>query len=157
QVEVVCRSHLVRTLHDKSEDVVMSDVSSEYGLNTEQDRAFRIVTQHSVNPLAEQLRMYIGGMGGTGKTRVLNAINAYFTLQGESNRLIAVAPTGTSAALVKGSMYHFTFGINETQCGTISKKVLAEVKDRLAGVEYVFLDEVSMLSCADLYKISSRL
>ncbi len=157
QVEVIHKSHLVRSLHDETEEIIMSEIGKEYSLNAEQERAFRIVAQHSANPMAEQLRMYVGGMGGTGKTRVLNALTAYFRRQGESRRLITVAPTGTAAALVKGSTYHFMFGINESQRNTMSKKSMAEVKDRLAGVNYVFLDEVSMLSCADLYKISSRL
>jgi len=33
----------------------------------------------------------------------------------------------------------------------------AQVKTRLDGVEYIFLDEVSMVSCDDNYKISSQL
>ena len=33
----------------------------------------------------------------------------------------------------------------------------AQVKTRLEGVEYIFLDEVSMVSCDDNYKISSQL
>ncbi|PBK91906.1 hypothetical protein ARMGADRAFT_893466, partial [Armillaria gallica] len=140
-----------------NEEVIISEISAEYSLNTEQERAFHIVAQHSANPMAEQLRMYVRGMGGTGKTRVLNALTAYFCCQGESRQLIAIAPTGMAAALIKGSTYHFTFGINESQRNTVSKKTMAEVKDHLAGVNYVFLDEVSMLSCTDLYKISSQL
>ena len=34
---------------------------------------------------------------------------------------------------------------------------LMEVKQRLQGVDYIFMDEVSMLSCKDIYKISERL
>ncbi len=109
------------------------------------------------DPAAEQLKMYIGGMGGTGKTHVLNALTAYFKEQGESRRLIVVAPTGSAAALVKGSTYHFMFGINECHSDNISRKTLAEFKERLEGVDYVFLDEVSMLSCVDMYHISARL
>jgi hypothetical protein len=33
----------------------------------------------------------------------------------------------------------------------------AQVKARLDGVEYIFLDEVSMVACDDNYKISSQL
>ena len=34
---------------------------------------------------------------------------------------------------------------------------LAQVKTRLHGVDYMFFDEVSMLSCRDLYRICARL
>ncbi|SJL13082.1 uncharacterized protein ARMOST_16519 [Armillaria ostoyae] len=157
QVEIVRKKHLVRSQHDESDDVIVSRVEGDYGLNEEQQRAFRIVSQHSSNPAAEQLKMYIGGMGGMGKTWVLNALTAYFKEQGESRRLVVVAPTGSAAALVKGSTYHFMFGINECHGDTISRKALAEFKERLEGVDYVFLDEVSMLSCVDMYRISAHL
>jgi hypothetical protein len=34
---------------------------------------------------------------------------------------------------------------------------IALVKGRLEGVEYIFLDEVSMVACHEMYKISSQL
>ncbi len=49
------------------------------------------------------------------------------------------------------------FDINECQGNSMSKKSMAEVKERLAGVDYIFMDEVSMLLYTDLYKISSHL
>ncbi|KAK0472966.1 hypothetical protein IW261DRAFT_1570336 [Armillaria novae-zelandiae] len=39
----------------------------------------------------------------------------------------------------------------------MSRKAMVEVKEHLHSVDYVFLDEVSMLSCANMYRISSRL
>ncbi len=65
------------------------------------------------------------------KTRVLNALISYFRAQGESRRLVVVAPTGTAAALINGSTYHFMFGINECNGDSILKKSLSEVKGRL--------------------------
>ncbi|KAK0215543.1 P-loop containing nucleoside triphosphate hydrolase protein, partial [Armillaria fumosa] len=157
QVEITHKSHLVRSLHDQSDEAIITGVNDLFSLNAEQERAFRIVAQHTGNPCAEQLKMYVGGMGGTGKSRVLNALIEYFKQQGESRRLIVVAPTGTAASIVQGSTYHYMFGINEINKDTMSRKAMAEVKERLHGVDYVFLDEVSMLSCADMYRISSRL
>ncbi|PBK88618.1 hypothetical protein ARMGADRAFT_902102, partial [Armillaria gallica] len=124
-----------------------------FKLNKEQDQAFSIVAQHTMSRISEQLQMYIGGMGGTGKSQVLKALTEFFRLRNESTRLVHVAPTGTAASIIKDSTYHFMFGINEFTV----KKSLGEVKARLSGVEYVFLDKVSMLSCANLYKISDRL
>ncbi|PBK59985.1 hypothetical protein ARMSODRAFT_843773, partial [Armillaria solidipes] len=141
----------------ESDEVIVSRVMESYGLNTEQDRAFHIVAQHSGDPSAKQLRMYIGGMGRTGKSRVLSALREYFESQGEGRCLIVVVPTGTATAIVKGSTYHYMFGINESRGDTVSRKTLAEVKEHLMGVDYIFLDEVSMLSCADLYRISACL
>ena len=93
--------------------------------------------------------MYVGGMGGTGKSRVLHAVQSMFDTRGERTRMIVLAPTGTAAALVKGSTYHYVLGINDLKRkdGEIDFSNLGEVKERLLGVDYIFMDEVSMLSC----------
>ena len=65
-----------------------------------------------------------------------------------------MAPTGNAAALVGGSTYHSILGLNDKGSFTVS---LAKVRSRLDGVDYTFLDEVSMLSCHDMYKISVQL
>ena len=36
-------------------------------------------------------------------------------------------------------------------------KTMIQVHTRLQGVDYIFLDEISMLSCHDMYKISAQL
>ncbi|PBK84601.1 hypothetical protein ARMGADRAFT_859516, partial [Armillaria gallica] len=153
--------HLQKQQNGASETDKVTDISHmvalEFGLNKEQEHAYRIIVQHAQSPLPEQLKMYIGGMGGTGKTQVLKAVMKYFDSKEESHHMIRVAPTGTASSLVKGSMYHFMFGINEFTGGEVSKKTLGEVKARLQGVKYIFFDKVSMLSCSDLYKISARL
>jgi hypothetical protein len=44
----------------------------EFTLNTEQARAFRIISEHSLTNDSPPLRMYLDGAGGTGKSRVIN-------------------------------------------------------------------------------------
>jgi len=53
---------------------LIEDVVTKFKLNSEQERAFRIVANHAVTPGAEQLIMYVGGMGGTGKSQVIKAL-----------------------------------------------------------------------------------
>ena len=98
--------------------------------------------------------MYIGGMAGTGKSQVIKALAAFFEKQIKPYHLIVVAPTGIAAALVGGSTYHSILGIND-KCATNTS--IAKVRTRLDGVDDMFLDEVSMLSCHDLYTISAQL
>lgn len=124
-------------------------------LNTEQERVFRIVTNHATTKNPGRLQLYLGGMGGTGKSQVLKTLDHFFTLRHESHRLVVVAPTGTSASVVDGSTYHFVFGINgfiEGQYHNLRND--AATQARLTGADYVFIDESSLLSCRDLYKIS---
>ncbi len=155
-VKIVDKSFLEKKFfsqeyYERSEGIVQ-----KFKLNTEQERAFKIVANHAISPYAPQLRMYLGGMGGTGKTQVIKALISFFTLLGRQHEFSLMAPTGTAAALIGGSTYHYALGINE-QSGKITVKQKSQVKSRLLGVKYIFLDEVSMLSCRDMCKISERL
>ena len=155
-VRVVDKSYMSRSFSSKVWQGTIQDVSKQFNLNEEQDRAFRIVANHACSPDSDQLKMNIAGMAGTGKSQVLKALVLFFKLKKESHRFIIVALTGSAAALLQGSTYHSVFGIN-SDGKQISGIQLAQVKERLQGVRYVFLDEVSMLSCRDMYLISARL
>ncbi|KAF5385898.1 hypothetical protein D9615_002210 [Tricholomella constricta] len=154
-VEIVDKSYLNRKCKSGKWASTIDNLVLDFGLNKEQCRAFTIVANHAANPASEQLKMYIGGMGGTGKTQVLKALMKYFDMRKETHRIIVVAPTGTAASLLGGSTYHYMFGISDIDGQRNTQ--LAQVKTRLTGVDYVFFDEVSMLSCRDLYRISARL
>ena len=102
--------------------------------------------------------MYIGGMGGTGKSQVLKAILNFFDDRHESHRVVVVAPTGSASALLGGSTYHYMFGIDDfSRENEGGRRTLSKICSRLEGVDYVFLDEVSMLSCKDMHVIGDRL
>ncbi|KAF9549156.1 hypothetical protein CPC08DRAFT_613645, partial [Agrocybe pediades] len=136
---------------------LVEQIAKDFSLNEEQERAYRIAATHILGRGEGNLKMYIGGMGGTGKTQVLKAISALFDKRGESRRLLIMAPTGTAAALLGGSTYHYILGMREGANDTISPKMISQVKERLEGVDFVFFDEVSMLSCIDMYRVCERL
>ena len=50
---------------------------------------------------------------------------------------------------------YISFHSNKFDCG--GPKGIAQVKEKLDGVDYVFLDEVSMLSCHDMYRVSAQM
>lgn len=137
----------------------IDDTSTDFQLNKEQQRAFRIVANHAATAQVGQLKMYLGGMGGTGKSQVIKALMSFFALRNESHRILILAPTGSAAALLLGSTYHSVLGILPSINGESSRNehsMLAQVKTRLQGVDYIFIDEISMVACHDLYKISSQ-
>ena len=156
-VKVIDKAYLEKKYHTTENSVSIDSIQTEFNLNEEQERAFKIIANHIVLPNSEPLKMYIGGMGGTGKSQVLKAVCKFFESRNESYRFITVAPTGTAAALLSGSTYHSVLGINEMTSEAQAAKSLIQVRTRLLGVDYIFLDEVSMLSCYDLYKISTQL
>ncbi|KAF5346395.1 hypothetical protein D9758_012777 [Tetrapyrgos nigripes] len=157
QVEVLDQNILEEKSRSKQTQNLIDTLCIEFNLNVEQERAFHIVANHAVSPISDQLKMYIGGMAGTGKTQVLETLREFFKRWYQSQRMIVVAPTGTAAALVQGSTYHSIFGINSSEEGEFWKMSISQICSRLAGVDYLFLDEVSMLSCKDMYKISAKM
>jgi len=64
---------------------LIEDVIKKFILNSEQERAFRIVANHAVTPGTEQLIMYLGGMGGIGKSQVIKALMHFFKSRNESH------------------------------------------------------------------------
>ncbi|KAF9539142.1 hypothetical protein CPC08DRAFT_651261, partial [Agrocybe pediades] len=138
------------------------DIVKMFSLNEEQERAFRIIVNHSSCAALEQLKMYLGGMGGTRKTQVIKALIELFKRKNQLHHFIVLGPTGTAAALLNGSMYHSALGIHmksnkEAEMVSTSTNLIHDLREKLAGVQYIFLDEVSMVACHKLYAISARL
>jgi hypothetical protein len=155
-VKVVDKAYIDKKfkITSKADDQSVDSVIKKFLLNTEQERAFRIIANHAMMTDPDKLRMYLGGMGGTGKSQVIKALMCFFHERKEDHRFLVVAPTGAAAALLNGSTYHSVLGINDGEY--ISAKTLANIRARLDGIDYIFLDEVSMLSCRDMYKISAQ-
>lgn len=146
EVKIVDKSYLERKCKPSEWQEEINKIAQNFELNPEQKRAYQIVANNCCNKNAEQLKMNLAGMAGTGKTRVLQALITLFKQKGESHRLVIVAPTGSAASLLNGSTYHYMFAIN-TEGRKSSVVQLAQAKTQLQGVDYVFFNEVSMLSC----------
>ncbi|KAF9521442.1 hypothetical protein CPB83DRAFT_736156, partial [Crepidotus variabilis] len=82
---------------------LIDNVVVDFSLNAEQSRAFCIIANHATILHPKQLKMYLGGMGGTGKSQVIKALITYFDRRNEGHRILILAPTGTAAALLNGS------------------------------------------------------
>lgn len=130
-----------------------------FSLNEEQVLAFGIIARQMHLREPKALRMYLGGIGGTGKSTVLRSILYFLAQRGESNRLVVLAPTGTAACNVDGQTYHSALGFTRTSSadGSINLTALSKKRTDWDGVEAAVVDEVSMLSCTAVYKISSQM
>ncbi|RXW11228.1 hypothetical protein EST38_g14627, partial [Candolleomyces aberdarensis] len=132
---------------------VMANIVKFWSLNEQQEKAFRIVANHGTCVAPDQLLMHLGGMGGTGKSRVINALVEFFRARDESYRFVLMAPTGTAAALIGGSTYHSLLGLNKKN----SAAAIEELRELLKRTDYALLDECSMVGCFNMTQISARL
>ena len=148
------------TQQEQCHGLNMGEVSNKamlkYTLNTEQERAFKIIATHATSVNSSQLCMYIGGMAGTGKSQIIRCLVEFFALRQQGHRLMITAPTGSAASLIGGSTYHSVLGIVPGR-SYINETALAKIKSKLFGTDYLLIDEISMVDLASLYKISAHL
>ncbi|KAF8238588.1 hypothetical protein L208DRAFT_1241413 [Tricholoma matsutake] len=73
----------------------------KWTLNPEQqlhDQSFLLrITEHSLHPQQEPLRMFISGLAGTGKTRVINAVKHIFEQRKQTQQFCLALYMGIAA------------------------------------------------------------
>ena len=86
------------------EELALWDIILDFGIhnNEEQEVAFCIVGKHVLRGDKEQLLMYTAGIGGSGKTHLVNAICKPFSNLEQEHKLKLSAPTGCAAVLICG-------------------------------------------------------
>ena len=145
-------------LSSPAQCIEISQLIIDWNLNTEQTRAFKIIAEHSLQEKPDPLRMFIGGCAGTGKSRVIKALKAFFLSQNQARRFRLASYMGVAAKNVSGMTLHAALNLG---CRNKSKKnQLKGARDRIAmwdGVDYLFIDEVSMIGCRFLCQISEAL
>ena len=112
EVKFLNKEHLTNSFQNKHWQETIDQVAKDFDLNKEQERAYHIIANHSCSESPDQLKMNIAGMAGTGKTQVLLALMHFFSFKNEAYHLVIMAPTGSAAALLGGSTYHYMFGID---------------------------------------------
>lgn len=99
------------------------------------------------------LRGTITGMGGCGKSLVINTIIAIVRKLTDSNSTVQVAaPSGSAAYNVKGCTLHSLLGINvQTPFASLQEAKKEDLIERLKDLLVLMVDEVSMLSSQVTY------
>ncbi|PNH49352.1 hypothetical protein VD0003_g7784 [Verticillium dahliae] len=118
-----------------------------------------------------QLCQFVGGEGGTGKSRVIEAIAALFASKGISHRLLLTAKSGTAAASINGITIHSACGFSKDATvrsrraepdGFVASSSAGLRVDGKTTAEWqekwlLIIDEVSMLGARTLYAVNERL
>ena len=127
-----------------NDEPAIMHIVSKFTLNTEQERAFRIVAYQTLDRsrVGPQLRLGVFGEGGTGKSQLIKAIQAWFRMRHRSEELVVTATTGTAAFNIKGVTVHSA--ANLPIAGR--KRTMGIEKGKLwAQRHYLVEDEISMM------------
>ncbi|KAJ3455137.1 hypothetical protein MRS44_013737 [Fusarium solani] len=137
--------------------------ASSYTLSYLQSLALQLVCsfldRYAANPdSAGQHLQYIGGLGGTGKSRIVDALRYVFAARGQSHHLQITGTSGSAAAQIGGTTLHSACGLDthrshNTRPPTFSEAKKWTWKQKLALV----IDEASMLGGATLFNASCHL
>ena len=134
-------------------DEIAAEIIDRFSLNRKQRYAFEIAIKNVIkrerNEETQQFLGYIGGPGGTGKSQIIKAIVAFHEEIKIKGKLKMCAYTGTAAKYIGGSTTSTLFGTRSTNRTILEK--------RFANVNTIIVDEVSMIGCIHLNKISKCL
>ncbi|KAH7904132.1 hypothetical protein BJ138DRAFT_1019549, partial [Hygrophoropsis aurantiaca] len=83
-------------------------IVKEFGFdeNEDQERSFRIIAEYFLERSEVPLHMFMTGIGGSGKSYVVEALVEFFHRCGASEQLLLSAPTGSAAVLINGYTIH---------------------------------------------------
>jgi hypothetical protein len=106
---------------------------------------------------SQQLIMFLTGAGGSGKTRVVNAVLAYtkgfckaLNYVFDKRVIVVTAMTGVAATLINGETLH-------SAAKFYNKRVTTDHIDEWKNTRLVIVDEISFATSADLSKLDEKL
>ncbi|KAL8284658.1 hypothetical protein RB597_008496 [Gaeumannomyces tritici] len=119
-----------------------------------------------------QLCLFVGGEGGTGKSRVIAAVAELFARTAQSRRLLVTATSGTAAANIDGITIHSACKFSKdtftragragepdgfTSSSSAALRIDGQTKMDWQEKYVLIIDEVSMLGVRTLYAVNEQL
>lgn len=138
-------------------------------LSDEQERLVRLVRRHLHGHIRPGFRVFLTGPAGTGKSRVIRAVEAACREYSEQHMGVTAmrhggvrtcASTGAAAALLNAVTFHSLLGFNihdDSQRQAPSAHRLATMRLDWDGVRVLIIDECSMLTLPLLHYANKRL
>lgn len=129
-------------------------------LKTDQLRAYQIITWHLEETLAERhpppLRLIVNGEGGTGKSKLIEAVTDYFASRGCRHLLVKMAYTGIAASHIQGVTCHAAAMLSRND-RAMSSRTKTKLQAFWKPVQYEIIDEFSMLGKTFMAKLSRNI
>ncbi|KJZ69247.1 hypothetical protein HIM_11370 [Hirsutella minnesotensis 3608] len=137
--------------------------AATFTLNYLQTMALQLVCtfldKYTANPdSAGQHLQYTGGPGGTGKSRIIDALKDVFAARNQLHLLQITGTSGSSAAQIGGTTVHSACGLDSHRDPNKPPPPFSEAKKWIWKQKLVLvIDEVSMLGGATLHNVSRHL
>jgi hypothetical protein len=100
---------------------------------------------------------YVGGEGGTGKSRVIHAVKDMFRLKDGLHALLLTGASGNAAALISRVTLHSAANIGFEGRAATTRNISEEEKLRWKNIIMLIVDEISQVGGLTLAAVDSRL
>lgn len=142
---------------DPSIENLLPLVISQYPLNRKQKLVMRalfvrILHPIQINSVRDQFLLYIGGVGGVGKTHLIKAFMFGLLIMRKHDEVLLTASTGAAATNINGATYHSALGFGNNG----NQPVRQQTRIRLAHKKFIILDEISMVSLENIVQVNDR-
>ena len=116
---------------------------------------------HFQRGIQEPLLLHVDGGGGTGKSYLIKVLSSHLQQSvppGTSSPIWRAAPTGVASNQISGTTLHSLLRLPiDTAWADLSPTHLGNIQKTLRGVQYLVIDEKSMLGLRTLGWIDHRL
>ena len=121
----------------------INEQNDRSSFSEEQTLAYDIITKHFCSTDSnEPLLLVVNGVGGTGKSYLITAIQTFL-----GNKCAVTASTGKAAFNVKGVTIHslLTLPVKPSSQKDLVGQILVNLQERLSRIDYIIIDEYSMI------------
>jgi hypothetical protein len=142
---------------EPSVENLLALITSQYPLNQKQRVIIRALILRILHPIRissvrDQFLLYLGGIGGVGKTHLIKALMFGLSIIQKHDDVLLTASTGAAAANISGATYHSALGFGKNG----NQPVRQATRSRLSHKKIFILDEISMVSLENLVQINER-
>ena len=122
-------------------------------LQAKQLQAYKMVQQHIQGDHSKPLRMIVSGTAGTGKSYLIHCLRKLL-----QHKVKVIAPTGVAAFNVQGHTIHSLLYLpTKGDFKDLEGDRLHSLQQNLQEVEYIIIDEMSMVGRKMFGQVDSRL
>lgn len=157
--ESMASLHHLQTSFDAEPSVesLLALITTQYPLNHKQRMIItalirRILHPVRINSVCDQFLLYLGGIGGVGKTHLIRAFMFGLSILRKHSDVLVTASTGAAAANIDGATYHSILGFGNNG----NQPLRQATRTRLSHKKILILDEISMVSLENLIQINER-
>ncbi|KAF3914285.1 hypothetical protein ABW21_db0203484 [Orbilia brochopaga] len=154
--------------HDMTWVTCGISIAEDFGLNRKQTCALLTVAIQLDGPrrYEEPVIMYLSGEGGTGKTRVIEAIREMFAQMDKLEALELCAFAGTAAFNIGGRTLHSSLGLRmhaavddarNIDLDSLDGGTTTDMANRWSSKEMLIIDEISMVGGKLLARVNAAL